>query len=82
MGDSSAVNIAKVDRQHRVILPDAEPGDVFQVETHAPGRRYLLTRLEAREADPFPRGSLVGYFTAERAAEEKDLLAGCSLRVA
>jgi len=43
----------KADAKRRIVLPDAEPGDVYDVQRQSEGQ-YLLVKLER----PTPRGKL------------------------
>lgn len=43
----------KTDTKKRVVLPEAKPGEVYDIQEQGEGR-YLLVRLER----PEPRGSL------------------------
>jgi hypothetical protein len=38
-----------------------------------------LTLVKAEASEPFPRGSLLRYFTAEKNKQELALLSGCTL---
>jgi hypothetical protein len=43
--------ISRVDAKRRVVLPEAEPGDIFDVQRQGEGR-LLLVRLEQRTPGP------------------------------
>lgn len=60
----------KADSKKRVVLPRAEPGDVFDVQEQEEGR-YLLVRLERPEAK-----ASVGREDCLRAMEERPLRLG------
>lgn len=49
--DNPAVKIARADAERRVVIPGAEPGDVFDVRRDGEGR-YVLVRLYRPEAEP------------------------------
>lgn len=40
-----------VDAERRVVLPEAEPGEVFEIQSQGEGR-LLLVRLERPQAEP------------------------------
>lgn len=48
--DNPTMSTAKVDSKKRIVLPNGEPGDVFDIQQQAEGR-LLLVRLE-RTAPP------------------------------
>jgi len=74
----TAVKTLTVDDQKRIRIPDAKPRQVFAYANNGDGTLSLtLVKAEARE--PFPRGSLLKYFTPEKDKEELPLLSGCSL---
>jgi len=66
-----------VDDQKRVRIPDAKPRQVFSYINHGDGT-LTLTLVKAEASEPFPRGSLLQYFTPEKDQEELALLSGCS----
>lgn len=39
------MSVSKVDAKKRIVLPGAQPGDVFDIQQQAEGR-FLLVRLE------------------------------------
>ncbi|MFP4501541.1 MAG: hypothetical protein ACLFTT_11125 [Candidatus Hydrogenedentota bacterium] len=45
------MSVSKVDSKKRVVLPDGQPGDVFDIQQQAEGR-YLLVRLEKPPPGP------------------------------
>ena len=47
------MSVSKVDSKKRVVLPDGQPGDVFDIQRQGEGR-YLLVRLEK----PAPRAKM------------------------
>jgi len=67
-----------VDDQKRVRIPDAKPRQVFAYINNGDGT-FTLTLVKAEAREPFPRGSLLKYFTADKNQEELALLSGCSL---
>ena len=67
-----------VDDQKRIQLPDAEPQQVFSYVNNGDGT-MTLALVKAKASEPFPRGSLLKYFTPEKDKEELALLSGCSL---
>jgi hypothetical protein len=74
------VKTLKVDPQKRIRIPDAIPGQVFAYENKGNGSLTLtIVRVETHE--PFPRGSLTRYLTADRDKEQLGLLKGCTLEV-
>lgn len=64
------------DKQQRVRLPDAKPGQVFAYVDNGNGS-ITLTQVKAETAEPFPPGSLLKFFTPDTNAEELGLLKGC-----
>lgn len=42
------MNVTKVDARRRVVLKEADPGEVFQVEAQVKGEKYVLTRVESK----------------------------------
>jgi hypothetical protein len=74
----ASVKTLTVDDQKRIRIPDALPRQVFACVKNGDGSLTLtLVKAEARE--PFPRGSLLKYFTPARNKAELDVLSGCSL---
>ena len=74
----TTVKTLTVDDQKRIRIPDAKPRQVFAYSNNGDGTLTLtLVKAEARE--PFPRGSLLKYFTPEKNREELALLSGCTL---
>jgi hypothetical protein len=74
----TTVKTLTVDDQKRIRIPDAKPRQVFAYANNGDGTLTLtLVKAEARE--PFPRGSLLKYFTPEKNSEELALLSGCTL---
>ena len=49
--DNPTVKIARADAKRRVVIPGAEPGDVFDIHPDGKGR-YVLVRLYRPEAEP------------------------------
>ena len=45
------MNVARADAQKRVVIPDAEPGDVFDIQQEGEGR-YTLVRLHRPPPKP------------------------------
>jgi hypothetical protein len=72
------VKTVKVDANKKIRIPDAKPRQVFAYEKQGHGR-FTLTLVKAKE--PFPRGSLLKYFTPAKAKEEMALFKGCSLEL-
>jgi hypothetical protein len=70
------VKTLTVDDQKRIRIPDAKPRQVFAYANNGDG---TLTLVKAEASEPFPRGSLLKYFTPEKDKEELALLSGCSL---
>jgi len=66
-----------VDDQKRVRIPDAKPRQVFSYINSGDGTLTLIL-VKAGASEPFPRGSLLKYFTPEKDKEELALLSGCS----
>ena len=66
-----------VDDQKRVRIPDAQPRQVFSYINNGDGTLTLIL-VKAVASEPFPRGSLLKYFTPEKDREELALLSGCS----
>jgi len=73
------VTTLKADNRKRVRIPDATPGQVFVYEREADGRITLTLVVKAEWKERFSKGSLLKYFTPERATEELAIQAGCSL---
>ena len=48
------MSTATADSEKRVVIPEAKPGDVFDIQTEAEGR-YVLVRLKPPEAPPRKR---------------------------
>ena len=48
MWDNPTMSTSKVDSKKRLVLPDGQPGDVFDIQRQAEGC-YLLVRLEKPE---------------------------------
>jgi hypothetical protein len=67
-----------VDDQKRIQIPGAKPRQVFSYVNNGDGT-LTLALVKARASEPFPRGSLLKYFTPEKDKEELALLSGCSL---
>ena len=67
-----------VDDQKRIQIPDAKPRQVFSYVNNGDGT-LTLAPVKAKASEPFPRGSLLKYFTPEKDQEELALLSGCSL---
>ena len=53
MWDNPTMSTSKVDSKRRLVLPDGQPGDVFDIQRQADGR-YLLVRLEKPEPPDRP----------------------------
>jgi hypothetical protein len=70
------VKTVKVDANKKIRIPDVKPRQVFAYENQGHGR-FTLTLMKAKE--PFPRGSLLKFFTAAKAKQEMTLFKGCSL---
>jgi hypothetical protein len=66
-----------VDDQKRVRIPGAKPRQVFSYINSGDGTLTLIL-VKAKASEPFPRGSLLKYFTPEKDKEELALLSGCS----
>ena len=69
-----------VDDQQRIRMPDAKPRQVFAYENHGDGH-VTLTLVEAANRDPFPKGSLRKYLTAESNEELAVLAKSSSLQL-
>ena len=67
-----------VDGQKRIQIPDAKPRQVFSYVNNGDGT-LTLALVKAKASEPFPRGSLLKYFTPEKDKEELALFSGCSL---
>jgi hypothetical protein len=74
------VKTLKVDANKRIRIPDVKPRQVFAYENEGNGR-LTLTLVKAKVKEPFPRGSLLKYFTPEKAKKEMTLFKGCSLEL-
>jgi hypothetical protein len=74
------VKILKVDANKRIRIPDAKPMQVLAYENEGNGR-FTLTLVKKGVKEPFPRGSLLKYFTPSKAKEEMTLFKGCSLEL-
>jgi hypothetical protein len=74
------VKTLKVDANKRIRIPDVKPRQVFAYENQGNGR-FMLTLVKAKRKEPFPRGSLLKYFTSAKAKEEMTLFKGCSLEL-
>ena len=74
----TTVKTLTVDDQKRIRIPDAEPRQVFAYANNGDGT-LILTLVKAEASEPFPRGSLLKYFTPEKNKEELALLSGCTL---
>ena len=61
-----------VDDQRRIRIPDAKPRQVFAYANNGDGT-LILTLVKAEASEPFPRGSLLKYFTAAKNKEELSL---------
>ncbi len=68
-----------VDEKQRVRVPDAKPQQVFSYLNNGEGT-ITLTLITAEAREPFPRGSLLEYFTPEKDREELALLSGCAFQ--
>ncbi|HZQ48523.1 MAG TPA: hypothetical protein VFC07_16015 [Verrucomicrobiae bacterium] len=66
----------KADNQRRVQLPDIKAGQIFALENHGDGT-ITLTVVKAETKEPFPKGSLLKYFTPEKDAEETVIASAC-----
>jgi hypothetical protein len=66
------------DKQQRVRLPDAKPGQVFAYADNGNGS-FTLTLVKAETTEPFPPGSLLKYMTKERDAEMSALAKGMKM---
>ena len=69
-----------VDDQQRIRMPDAKPRQVFAYENHGDGQ-VTLTLMSAASKEPFPKGSLRKYVTAESNAELAVLARSSSLQL-
>ncbi|GDY20401.1 hypothetical protein LBMAG56_17460 [Verrucomicrobiota bacterium] len=69
-----------VDNQQRIRMPDAKPRQVFAYENHGDGH-VTLTLVSAANTEPFPKGSLRKYVTAESNAELSVLARSSSLQL-
>ena len=67
-----------VDDEQRIRIPDAKPKQVFACENHDDGS-YTLIPVRAKSKEPFPKGSLLRFFTPEKDKQELALLKGCAL---
>ena len=74
----TTVKTLTVDDQKRIRIPDAKPRQVFAYANNGDGT-LTLTLVKAEASEPFPRGSLLKYFTPEKNSEELALLSGCTL---
>jgi len=74
----TTVKTLTVDDQKRVRIPDAKPRQVFAYVNNGDGT-LTLTLAKAEASEPFPRGSLLKYFTPAKDKAELDLLSGGSL---
>ena len=74
----TTVKTLTVDDQKRVRIPDAEPRQVFAYTNNGDGT-LILTLVKAEAREPFPRGSLLKYFTPQKNKTELALLSGCTL---
>lgn len=45
------MRVARADAKRRVVIPDAEPGDVFDIQREGEGR-YILVRLQRPPPKP------------------------------
>jgi hypothetical protein len=72
------VKTVTVDDQKRIRIPDAKPRQVFAYENHGDGH-VTLTLVNAGE--PFPKGSLRKYITAESNEELSVLARSSSLQL-
>ena len=74
------MNTITVDDRKRVRIPEAKPGQVFDLAANSDGS-YLLIPVKAEHKPRFPRGSLRKYFTGElgrkRDREETAIASGC-----
>ena len=70
------MKIVHADDRKRVPIPDAKPGQAFAYQENGKGT-ITLTPVKTDAKEPFPKGSLRKYFTAEKDAEELALLRGC-----
>ena len=48
MWDNPTMSTSRLDSKKRLVLPDGQPGDVFDIQRQEDGR-YLLVRLEKPE---------------------------------
>jgi hypothetical protein len=80
MWEIPIVKTLTVDAAKRIRIPDAKPHQVFSYENHGDGT-ITLTEVKAQRKVPFPKGSLVKYFSGklgrERDELESKLLKGC-----
>ena len=51
VGQSHAMKVARADTKRRVVIPGAEPGDVFDIQREGEGR-YMLVRLHRPPSRP------------------------------
>ncbi len=69
------------DRQKRVRIATAKPGQVFAVEPGPEEGSITLTPVRAERKEMFPPGSLLKYFTGklgeERNKRDLEILSGC-----
>lgn len=70
---------SKADAKRRVVLPEARPGDVFEIQSQGEGR-MLLVRLELPE--PEPRMSMARSLKAIAAAPLRPKMSWEDLRAA
>ena len=76
----ASVKTLTVDDQQRIRMPDAKPRQVFAYENHGDGH-VTLTLVEAANREPFPKGSLRKYLTAESNEELAVLAKSSSLQL-
>ena len=76
MREIARMTTLTVDDTKRILIPDAEPRQVFAY-THNGDGTITLAPVKAEREELFPRGSLVNYMTPERDAEQLAILSGC-----
>lgn len=74
--DNPRMVTVKADSRRRVQIPGIKPGQIFAFEDQGNGVR-VLTDVKKDVKEPFPPGSLLKYFTAEKDAEESAIASGC-----
>ena len=78
MWEFYSMKTLKVNANKRIRIPDVKPRQVFSYENEGNGR-FTLTLVKAEVKEPFPKGSLLKFFTPAKAKEEMALFNGCSL---